>query len=321
PLAFGSNGNWTNLVTLIPGTNLLSAYAVDTTGNVSATTTVKLIYILTDTLTVQIIGSGTLSPNDNNVKLVIGNTYSMKATAAKGFTFGFWSGGVPMTTSATLSFKMVPDLSITANFKDATAPSISITTPIANERYSNTTINVSGKASDNVGVLEVGVQINGTGWVTATGTNSWFVNELPGRSGTNILQAYALDAAGNLTTNTVKFKGILPPDWAPDALTYSTIEINPGSGVTATFGTTNFNQTDTNTLGDSGVGSYVYLKDSTNTAELQLAFTNPPSLVTTQAIQLTFTNLNTGIYTNTNSAEVGTFSVVTATNTLPASWV
>ena len=43
PAALADNGsNWTNQVSLMPGTNVVSAYAMDTSGNVSLTNTVKI---------------------------------------------------------------------------------------------------------------------------------------------------------------------------------------------------------------------------------------------------------------------------------------
>ena len=44
--------NWTAVVTLIPWTNTIAAYAVDTSGNVSATNTVSLVYVPSAILTV-----------------------------------------------------------------------------------------------------------------------------------------------------------------------------------------------------------------------------------------------------------------------------
>ena len=87
--------NWNAPVTLTPGANVLAVYAVDTSGNVSLTNTVKLDYILTDQLTVQIAGRVKLTPNYNGKFLAIGSHYTMKAAAAAGFAFDSWGGGVP----------------------------------------------------------------------------------------------------------------------------------------------------------------------------------------------------------------------------------
>ena len=97
---FNHGSNWTEQVTLIPGTNTIAAYAVDTSGNFSLTNTVKLDYILSAPLTVQIVGEGTLTPNYNGQLLAIGSSYTMKAAATNGFAFYYWGGGVPMSSNA-----------------------------------------------------------------------------------------------------------------------------------------------------------------------------------------------------------------------------
>ncbi len=199
----------------------------------------------------------------------------MTATPAKGFGFYFWNVGAAMSNSPTLDFVMSTGLVITANFKDITPPTISITAPKANAKFSNDVITVSGKASDNVAVTSYGVRINNGSWNSTTASNAsltWSLNASPVIHGTNILDAFAMDAAGNLATNTVKFIGILPPDWAPDSLAGSSIEVTSSSGdpVTASFGVTNFSQADFLTSSNSGIGFYTYTNSATNAAELQI---------------------------------------------------
>ena len=323
-----TGGTWNTQVTLNPGTNTIAAFAVDTSGNDSPTNTVKLDYILSAPLTVQITGSGTLSPDYNNDLLAIGSRYTMKATAGKGFAFYFWNVGGTMSSNPDLSFTMASNLVITANFKDVTKPTLSITYPVNNLRVSNTVVTVSGKAADNVGVAGVGVRINDGDWVAADladGGSNWTAANLPVNIGTNVVQAYAMDAAGNLSlTNEVKFIGVFPPDWAPGALTGSTILVTPAGGnpISASFDATTFSQTDPSTNGDSGVGTYEYTKDTTNLADLFLTFQAPPSVTNDlpSDIQLTFTNLNAGVYTNLASLDTGLFAVVATTNLLPTAW-
>ena len=215
PAATFSGTNWTKLVSLTPGTNTVQAFAVDMTGNHSLTNTVKLFYAVNSTLTVTINGNGTISPpNYTNVSLNIGKGYTLKATAAKGFGFYYW-GGVLLSNNPTLNFIMSSNLMITANFRDVTRPVATITSPTANQLWTNNVITVSGKASDNVGVSNVWVQMNNGGWTAAglTGGNTnWSVAGLPVSFGTNIIRAFAVDAAGNASlTNTVKLTGVLAP--------------------------------------------------------------------------------------------------------------
>jgi uncharacterized repeat protein (TIGR03803 family) len=213
--------NWSAGVTLTPGTNTIAAYAVGTGDLLSTTDTVKVIYILSAPLTVLTNGDGTVSPDYNGDLLEIGASYTMKATAAKGFAFYYWSGGVPMTNDPTLNFIMASNLTIIANFKDVTPPVATITFPTANQKWSNSVITVTGTASDNVGVTSVEVQINDGGWTEAETLNAftnWNATNLAVIFGTNIVQAYAMDGADNLsTTDTVKFIANFPISSNPPA--------------------------------------------------------------------------------------------------------
>ena len=73
---------------------------------------------------------------------------------------------------------------------------------------------MTGTASDNVGGTGVEVQINGGGWVPASGTSNWSA-VLPMIIGNNTVEAVALDAAGNISKTTlVSFLGL--PEPQPD---------------------------------------------------------------------------------------------------------
>ena len=87
PASLSNNGsNWTEQVTLNPGTNTIAAYAVDSSGNISLTNTVKVDYILSAPLTVQIVGVGNPDAQlQQRPRWRSTTTYSMKATPDKGF--------------------------------------------------------------------------------------------------------------------------------------------------------------------------------------------------------------------------------------------
>ncbi len=115
-LASGTN-KWS--IQLIPtiSTNLLSAYAVDTSGNYSKTNSVKFVKLATDTLNVVRVGNGTLSPDLSGKMLILSNKYTMKALPGKGFIFSNWVGnGSVLTNQANLVFTMRSNLTLTANF-------------------------------------------------------------------------------------------------------------------------------------------------------------------------------------------------------------
>jgi hypothetical protein len=209
--------NWTAAVNPAPGTNLLRAYAVDAAGNRSPTNSVSFVYVASDTLRVRATGQGTLTPNYSNAVLEIGRSYSMTARAASGHAFANWMistnwlGGLT-TNNATVRFVMQSNLTLQVNFVDTNKPVLVIASPTAGQRWSNAVFSVTGTARDNVQVTSVLYQLNGAAWHPGTTGNSWSnwtaaVNLTPG---TNLVRAYAVDAAGNRSpTNSVSFVYVL----------------------------------------------------------------------------------------------------------------
>jgi hypothetical protein len=207
--------NWTaaNLM-LVPGTNNFSAYAVDTSGNVSATNSVRFDFVVTNQLQIRTIGLGTISPNYSNAWLEIGRNYSITSAPASGFVFTNWListnwiGGA-FVTGTNLQFMMQSNLTLQATFLDVTKPMLTITAPTANQKMTNALATVIGTAADNWQVSNVWYQLNGGAWSMGTTTNSftnWTSPLLTLLAGTNSLNAYALDLAGNIsTTNSVSF--------------------------------------------------------------------------------------------------------------------
>jgi hypothetical protein len=92
--------NWTADVTLTPGPNTIQAYAVDTSGNYSPTSSVSVHYVVLKPLAVQIMGLGTLNPKwgtlspiyTNGTLLAINEHYTLTANPAGGFAFTNWTG-------------------------------------------------------------------------------------------------------------------------------------------------------------------------------------------------------------------------------------
>jgi hypothetical protein len=204
--------NWSGSLTLTPGTNTVQAYAVDSSGNLSPTNTVRFEYVVLMPLSVSINGKGTLNPNYNGKLLAINENYIMTASASAGFGFTNWTGGLT-TNRATLLFTMTTNLSLTANFVDVQKPTASIVSPTLNQQWSNATVTVSGKAGDNVAVSSVYYSLNGGLWTNATTANNWTNwtgSPMTLNPGTNIFQAYAVDSSGNLSpTNTVRFEYVV----------------------------------------------------------------------------------------------------------------
>jgi len=121
-LAQTGNGwtNWWVDMALAPGTNVVSAYAVDIAGNKSATNTASFVCVVTDQLVVQATGPCTLSPNYNNQVLEIGNSYSTTVTPGRGYVLSNWVGTVLgnvviISNAPKLNFTMQSNLVLQAN--------------------------------------------------------------------------------------------------------------------------------------------------------------------------------------------------------------
>ena len=102
---------------------------------------------------------------------------------------------------------------------ETTVPIIQITAPTSHPTYPThqTTINIFGTASDNVGVTEVTWVNSSTGTTgTASGIAPWAASGISLNSGSNVITVTAKDAAGNKGTATLTVTytpaDILPPD-------------------------------------------------------------------------------------------------------------
>jgi hypothetical protein len=130
---------------------------------------------------------------------------------------------------------------------DTTKPTVTITTPMANQRWSNAVFTVKGTAKDNVQVSSVWCLTNGV-WGLAANANGWtnWTVEVALVPGTNTVRAYAVDGVGNKSlTNSVNFiyvvsdrllvqatgPGTLSPNYSNAVL-----EIGKNYSMTATLG-------------------------------------------------------------------------------------
>jgi hypothetical protein len=324
----GSWSNWTASVTLTPGQNTILAQAVGTGGLTSPTVTNKVDYVVSALLTVVTNqpGWGTLSTNWNNADLAVGQNYTLTARTNKGFAFVNWtSNSVLATTLPTLTFTMVPNLVLAANFRDVTPPSVAITNLNASGVLSNSVYTVMGTATDNVAVAGVNYQLNGGGWQPAStgdGWTNWYTPVLALMSGTNTVQAFAVDTAGNFSaTQTVRFVN-LQVDPAPASLAGLVATVTPGDGsvLTVGFSTNTFSQSATDTNNNFTVGTYVYAKLGTTTAQLMLTNSVPPATDGSGAttVNLTFSSYGTGTFSNANNGNSGGISFAASASLPPA---
>jgi len=325
--------NWTASVTLTPGNNTLQAYAADKADTSSLTNSLSFTYVQTALMSVQIMGRGAVRPNYNGRWLDVGTRYNLTATASDGFAFVNWTGSLS-TNKATISFVMAAGLTLTANFRDVTPPVLVIRSPAVNQKVTNAVVTVTGGASDNVAVTQVSYQLNGGGWKPATTTNAWaaWTAQVTLESGTNVVQAYAQDGAGNFSkTNTVRFVYVPSArlQWAPASLSGLMAEVgSPGdtNRFTVSFGTNTFSQTmlPGSNEDNNAVGVYDYTVLSTNTAMLTVIDTAPPDRTNHSTVaELLFTNSQGALAITTNSnaggLETNLVAFSSAPNLAPAS--
>jgi hypothetical protein len=192
-------------------------------------------------------------------------------------------------------------------YADDTAPSLAITNPVAGQISSNGVFTVSGTASDNLAVSNVWVQLNGGAWTKAAGTASWSLG-LTLAPGTNVIQAYAEDMAGNVSpTNEVDLFYVVS---AP-----LTVHINGGGTVTPDYNGVllEIGQTYSITAQPGPGSEFVNWTDSITT--------NSPTLTFVMESNLTFTANFTDVGSPTlaiTSPTKGQFvsnAVITATGT------
>ena len=205
--------NWWIAVTLVPGTNTLSAYAIDNSGNVSATNNINFQYALNTLFNLATNGFGTVSPNYGGTLLQIGRNYSITANPATGFAFTNWTvltnGMVWFNTNGSgVQFMMQTGLTAQVNFVETAAPSLSIITPSASQRLTNAIAYVAGTASDAWKIATIYCQLNSGAWFAPASTNGFtnWTQTLTLPQGTNQLKAWALNGGGNHSaTSSVSF--------------------------------------------------------------------------------------------------------------------
>jgi hypothetical protein len=84
-------------------------------------------------------------------------------------------------------------------------PSLTITTPKSNQKVDAPLFTIQGTAKGRHSISSIWYQLNSNGWALASGTANWD-SAVMVSPGTNIVQAYAVDANGNTSpTSTVRF--------------------------------------------------------------------------------------------------------------------
>jgi uncharacterized repeat protein (TIGR03803 family) len=203
--------NWTAGLALAAGTNSFAAYAEDSSGNLSATDNVLIDFVVTNKLLIQANGLGTISPDDSNAWLRVGQNYSITASPATGFVFTNWIistnfiGGVP-TNNATVQFVMASNLTLQANFKETAKPTLTISSPASGSHMTNALATIIGSSSDDWLVTGIWRQLNSNSWALVTTTNDFtnWTSTVELGIGTNTFSAYAVNLGGNYSaTNSI----------------------------------------------------------------------------------------------------------------------
>lgn len=107
--------DWSATVALEPGTNLVLVRSVDLSGNISVTNSRGIFCSVPSSLSIAVVGFGSVSGATNGQKLAIGKAFQIKALPTPGYLFSNWTGSVS-GTDPTLNFLMQSNLQIVANF-------------------------------------------------------------------------------------------------------------------------------------------------------------------------------------------------------------
>ncbi len=114
-------------------------------------------------LTIAIVGQGTVVATPNLVSYPDGATVQLDAAAALGWAFTGWSGDQSGTENP-LSFAMLSDLGVTAHFADVVAPDVVINSPNGGEVLTaGQQSTISWTAEDNAAVDSVQVEWSPSG--------------------------------------------------------------------------------------------------------------------------------------------------------------
>jgi hypothetical protein len=216
PQSANGTTNWTKMVSLVPGTNIISAWSVDLAGNNSLTNTLRLIYLASSPLIVQTTGTGTVSSMSgasNGASLVLGRNYTILAAAGNNWLLTNWTSGASpgLLTNypggSNLTFMMYSNMVLQANF--VTNPFLAVAGV-----YSGLFYPVGGVTEASSGFLYAAVASNSAGAYSATlmldggtykysgafGLNGIAQTNLP-RPGTNpVLVTLNLDVANPADT-------------------------------------------------------------------------------------------------------------------------
>ena len=135
-----------------------------------------------------------------------------------------WEADIIYPTDAA-DVAMLADHAIVMNAKsgpssDTTNPTVSITSPFDGQTFTETSALVSGIASDDNVVGTVRVRVNGGSWLLASGTATWSLTVTLTTIGNNLIEAEAVDVAGN-RSNIESIQVAYAPPSAPPLVVFN----------------------------------------------------------------------------------------------------
>lgn len=160
-----------------------------------------------DRLQVSAHGAGTVLGITNEQSIAIGKRVVPRVKPGRGYKLQSWlvqvDGVTVISTNKAIPFVMQSNLVITATFMDVQKPKLKVLAPKRNQHTTNTVFSISGTVKDNSTNGTVWYQLNGGGWMMATGWAIWS-SPVALSPGSNSVQVYAVDADGNRSaTNSV----------------------------------------------------------------------------------------------------------------------
>ncbi len=248
--------NWSaSGITLLLGENVITITAEDTAGS-TGSDTLTVTYTLPENIPTVTITEPTSGDNFNTTQnsLSIGGT----ASAEEGLSRVSWennrggsgactgttnwsTSGIELYEGTNVITVMAYDTAGNAGVDSLTVtytppesiPTVTITYPTTSNNYETkqSTLSISGTASDDIGITEVTWTNNRGGSGTCSGTTNWSVSGIVLYEGTNIIRVRAYDADNNVGLDglTVTYNNVVNfPDSGLEAAVRS--EINKPTG-------------------------------------------------------------------------------------------
>lgn len=219
-----------NFTGVADGAHTVAVNATDLAGNSKAVSVDFTVNTVTPVVTISAPTAGSYATSSSlQVTWAVSNTGAGLASIQVRLDSGPWQTLAPTATSYT--FTAVTDGAHTAYVQalglngavatasvavtvDATAPTVSITSPVTNLWTKNTSVTVSFGATDATsGILRVMLSVDGGTPVNVTGTSSYSLSGLS--DGSHTVTISATDHAGNTATTSVAVK----VDTTPPAVT------------------------------------------------------------------------------------------------------